>query len=245
MNLTQNVNCQHLEVEKNHYFFNPELAKDFQPNFLNSEYWQSQNAIVGTAQGRGTTWFISYNKQNWVLKHYFRGGIIGRFLNDSYFYTGLKYTRSVAEFNLLTQLNALDLPAPKPIACSVYRNGLGYQADLLTTRVENAQDLVGILSEAPLDKAMYKNIGATIKRFHQEGIYHHDLNIHNILIDDQEKVWLIDFDRAKQLTPKMSWQNANIERLKRSFHKEKGRLPSFHWQEQQFSDLLLGYNLAR
>lgn len=245
MNLNPNVNCQHLEVEKNHYFFNPTLVNNFQPTFFSSHFWQEQNAIEGSAQGRGTTWFLKHDKQHWVLKHYYRGGLIGRLLSDSYVYTGLQSTRSVAEFTLLSQLNELDLPAPKPVACSVFRQGLSYKADLITTRIEKARDLVDVLSNEPLEHSMYQNIGATIKRFHQHGIYHHDLNIHNILIDNHENVWLIDFDRAKILKPKIQWQQANLNRLKRSFLKEKNRLVDFHWQEQAFSHLLLGYNTAR
>lgn len=242
MNLNPNVNCQHLEVEKNHYFFNPTLVDNFQPRFFSSDFWQEQNAIEGSAQGRGTTWFLKHGEQHWVLKHYYRGGLIGRVLRDTYVFTGLTKTRSVAEFNLLAHLHALGLPAPMPVACSVFQKKLSYQADLITTRIKNAQDLVGILSQDSIDQSMYKHIGSTIKRFHQQGIYHHDLNIHNILIDSNEKVWLIDFDRAKLLTPQVKWQQANIDRLKRSFVKEQNRLASFNWKEQDFSHLLLGYN---
>lgn len=212
---------------------------------LTSEFWQEKHAITGTAQGRGTTWFIGHQDQDWVLKHYYRGGLIGKVLKDSYWFTQLEHTRAIAEFKLLQHLSALSLPAPTPIACGVYRSGPCYRADILTSKIKYSKDLVGILTQQSIDNSLWKKVGQTIKQFHNEGIYHHDLNIHNILIDDDEKVWLIDFDRAKVITPDINWQQANLDRLQRSFYKERGKLSPFYWQEEQFEQLLLGYNLTR
>ena len=41
--------------------YNANAIDDFSPEMLNSQYWQDKNAITGSAQGRGTTWFIQYN----------------------------------------------------------------------------------------------------------------------------------------------------------------------------------------
>ncbi len=214
---------------------------DFSPQVFNSDYWQDKNAIVGSAQGRGTTWFIEHNNQEWVLRHYYRGGLIGKLINDSYFYQGIAKTRAAQEFSLLAKMQQLNLPVPAPVAYQVVRSGLFYHADLLSQRIEKAQDLVAILTSKPLDPKLWQAIGKTIQQFHQQGIYHHDLNAHNVLIDDHEKVWLIDFDRGEQRKINKSWQQANMQRLLRSFHKEKARLPSFYWQAQQWQQLLHGY----
>ncbi|WP_286264154.1 3-deoxy-D-manno-octulosonic acid kinase [Thalassotalea atypica] len=245
MNLRPKVNYQQLEADNNYYFFNPKSAPDFQPDYFSSNYWQQRNAIIGSAQGRGTTWFISYEEQSWVLKHYYRGGLVGKVLKDGYLYTGLNQARSVAEFTLLNKLTTLNLPVPKPIACSVIRKGFYYQADLITSKIENAKDLVGILENQSIDKRLWREVGKTIQQFHHHGVYHHDLNIHNILIDSEEKVWIIDFDRGEIRKPAQQWQQANMARLKRSFLKEQKRLNNFNWQQSEFESLLLGYQLTR
>ena len=241
MNLSPKVNYQQLEADNKCYFYNLDSAPDFKPEYFLSRHWQQQDAIIGTAQGRGTTWFIKHEAQQWVLKHYYRGGLIGKILKDSYLFTGIAQTRSVAEFKLLSQLIEHKLPAPTPIACAVKRTGLCYQADLLTSRIANAKDLVAILSEQTVDKQLWQKVGKVVKRFHDHGVYHHDLNIHNILIDEQEKVWLIDFDRGKVIKPAAKWQQANIARLQRSFFKEQNRLDKFYWQKEDFDALMLGY----
>ena len=218
----------------------------FLPEMLDGEYWQEKNAIVGSAQGRGTTWFIatknaSSGVRNWVLRHYYRGGLIGKVINDQYLYTGIENTRAAREFNLLKIMRSLGLPAPKPVAFRVTKHGLFYRADLLSSRIENAEDLVGILSKKTIDESLWQKIGQVIKAFHQHSIYHHDLNAHNILVDGENQVWLIDFDRGEQRDNQDKWPADNMARLLRSFRKEKVRVTSFQWQESNWQALLSGY----
>ena len=218
----------------------------FMPEMLNSDYWQANNAIVGSAQGRGTTWFIAAknsadNMRNWGLRHYYRGGLVGKVINDQYLYTGMANTRAAREFDLLKSMRSLGLPAPKPVAFRIIKRGLFYRADLLSSRIENASDLVGILSNKSINELLWQEIGKVIKSFHQQGIYHHDLNAHNILVDANDKVWLIDFDRGEQRQQRIKWQKENMARLRRSFQKESNRITNFQWCEKNWQALLSGY----
>lgn len=213
----------------------------FSPEMFTPSYWQQQNAVLGTAQGRGTTYFVQHKSNQWVLKHYYRGGLIGKVINDRYFFTGHQNTRAVREFSLLKKLQALSLPAPKPIAIQIKKQGLYYQADILTERIAHAKDLVAILQHQPLSDEQWQKIGGCLQQFHHHGIYHHDLNAHNILIDNHENIWLIDFDRGEQRAPEKQWQQANMNRLLRSFNKEKQLYSDFHWRTEHWKMLLTGY----
>jgi len=236
------------QQDKLYCLYDSNELNSFVPDMLDVSYWQNENAITGSAQGRGTTWFVKHtdkkNKQvkHWVLRHYYRGGLIGKIINDSYWFTSQANTRAAREFSLLEHMQKLALPAPKPIAFRVIRHGLFYRADLLSSRIEHAEDLVALLSKQPLTAALWKKIGVTIKRFHDNNIYHHDLNAHNILIDKNDQVFLIDFDRgAVRENNQASWQQANLARLQRSFLKELNKLPTFHWQHDNWQLLLEGY----
>jgi len=233
---------------KSYCLYNSNEINPFAPNMLDVSYWQNEKAITGSAQGRGTTWFVvhtdesSKQTKHWVLRHYYRGGLIGKIINDSYWFTSQKNTRAAREFALLDYMQTLALPAPKPVACRVIRHGLFYCADLLSSRIEHAQDLVALLSKQTLSAALWKKIGITIKRFHDNNIYHHDLNAHNILIDKSDNVFLIDFDQGEvRKNNQASWQQANMARLQRSFLKELNKLPTFHWQHDNWQLLLEGY----
>lgn len=230
-------------------FYNQTLINNFNDKMLEPSYWQEKDAITGSAQGRGTTWFLKYTDANssehdWVLRHYYRGGLIGKFIKDSYWFSDLKNTRAAQEFSLLRHMQTLQLPAPKPVAYKVAKHGLFYKADLLSTRINNAQDLVAILSKAPISDKIWFNIGLTIKRFHHHGIYHHDLNSHNILLDDKEQVFLIDFDRGELRTNPVNthWKEENLARLQRSFLKELNKLEHFYFTNENWQALLNGYN---
>ena len=241
-----------LEQGKMSCFFNKTLITDFNAEMLSPIYWQQKDAITGSAQGRGTTWFVAYNDNNntqhdWVLRHYYRGGLIGKIIKDSYWFNGLANTRAASEFALLRHMQALKLPAPEPIAYRIIRHGLTYQADLLSGRIQHAQDLVAILSEKALADDVWHRIGATIKRFHHHGIYHHDLNSHNILLDDKEQVFLIDFDRGELRTSPVDtrWKKANMARLQRSFLKELNKLAQFYFTDENWQALMSGYQKSK
>lgn len=215
---------------------------------LNPNYWQQQNLVTGSAQGRGTTWFVAYKdsdsiQHDWVLRHYYRGGLIGKIINDSYWFNGLEKTRAACEFALLRHMQTLQLPAPEPVAYRVIQKGCYYKADLLSSRIQHAQDLVAVLSEAALHNDVWHTIGATIKRFHHHGIYHHDLNSHNILLDDKKQVFLIDFDRGELRTNPVNtrWKQENMARLQRSFLKELNKLAQFYFTEENWQALMIGY----
>ena len=247
--MSQGLQLEHYDQGVLHCLFDRHELDHFSPDMLNAQYWQAQNAITGSAQGRGTTWFVQYNSQigkpakQWVLRHYYRGGLIGKMIHDSYFFTSYKNTRAAKEFALLAHMQTLALPAPKPIAYRVIRHGLFYRADLLSSRIENAQDLVALLTEQTIDESLWAKIGATIKYFHDHNIYHHDLNAHNILINDQQEVFLIDFDQGEvRTTNQKRWQQSNMQRLLRSFHKEQNKISNFHWQADNWQMLLHGYN---
>src|SRR6185312_24099 len=57
-----------------------------------------------------------------------------------------------------------------------------------------------------------------VGRFHRAGIWHADLNAHNVLVSPAG-LHLIDFDRGRQRAPAAGWRLANLRRLRRSLLK--------------------------
>lgn len=223
------------------FFVNEQKITDFDSSMFIPGFWQSQDAVEGTAKGRGLTYFVRHHDMPLVLKHYYRGGAIGKLVQDKYLFLGLENTRAFKEFYLLLNLSELSLPIPMPVACKIERQGLFYRADMLTERVENAIDLVGYLTKQALPESSWRQIGETIALFHQHNVFHADLNCHNILLDETKKVWLIDFDQGEIKRNDGQWKQDNLARLKRSFVKELSRLPVFHWQESNWQALISGY----
>ncbi|HBO38705.1 MAG TPA: 3-deoxy-D-manno-octulosonic acid kinase [Pasteurellaceae bacterium] len=213
--------------------------------FFEPDYWQKQGRIIGSAKGRGTTWFVQGQDlfgMNGALRHYYRGGILGKINKDLYRFNSLEETRSFAELRLLDWLHQVGLPVPKPIAAKVETGFGGYRADILLEKLENTQDLTALLQHTSLPGQSWWKIGKLIRHLHDLQICHTDLNAHNILlqrIDQQEKYWLLDFDKCGQKSGN-SWKQENLQRLYRSFMKEIGRM-HIQFTEQNWQALLEGY----
>lgn len=169
--------------------------------------------------GRGQALYFDAPFGACVLRHYRRGGLIGRVNHDRYLFTGRKRTRAFREFNLLARLHGMGLPVPAPVMARYVRKGLCYRADLITRRIAGAESLAERVGRHALDSALAAQVGRTLAEFHARGLWHADLNAGNLLVDRSGKVWLIDFDRCHLRKPKMAWQQANLQRLLRSFRK--------------------------
>ncbi|MCH1929832.1 3-deoxy-D-manno-octulosonic acid kinase [Shewanella sp. A25] len=210
------------------------------------DFWREKAAIVGSSKGRYTTWFVESNGHHWVLRHYWRGGLMGKFSKDAYVYTGLENTRAMGELRLLDILYREHFAVPKPIAVNIVRDAIFYRADIIIERVEGAEDLVAKLTQGTMDEKQWQALGACIAKFHRRGVYHADLNAKNILyqsseVNGEERFYLIDFDRGELRTPNQGWQLANLDRLLRSFNKEKGKEPNLAFTPDNWAALVKGY----
>lgn len=221
-------------------WYEPERVDSPDPFLFDPEAWRAEARVEPADRGRGAAWFIDVSPQRrYVLRAYRRGGLVGRVIDDWYLYTGRLRTRPAREITLLERLEELGLPAPRPVAARYRRRGLIYRADILTERLPDTRPLSDVLREKPLAPDRWRAIGACIRLFHEHGVFHADLNAHNILLDVQDRVYLIDFDRGAIRKPGR-WQQDNLSRLARSLDKLAGEGP-FHYDDNNWKALQAGY----
>jgi 3-deoxy-D-manno-octulosonic acid kinase len=214
-------------------------TSNFSNEFFEPEYWRKHDAIEGTARGRGTTWFIKGGDTSYVLRHYRRGGLIAKFAKDTYWWSDEGSTRSFAEWYLLYHLHRAGLPVPAPVAARYVRKGLFYRADIITQRIENSESLAQRLAKGPLGLSQWIAIGRCIRRFHDAGVCHADLNAHNILLTPAQ-VYLIDFDRGT-LRKRGWWADTTLVRLYRSLEKVTLLAAPDSFSDEDWHGLLAGY----
>ncbi|AXN32097.1 3-deoxy-D-manno-octulosonic acid kinase [Vibrio coralliilyticus] len=224
-----------VQLDNQTIWYDETLLKEDPQQVFDAEFWQNAGKVIGSAQGRGTTWFVQTETVEAALRHYRRGGLFGKLVEDSYLFSSWEKTRSYQEFQLLNTLIEAGVNVPRPIAARTVKSGVTYKADLLSEKIPNARDLVSILMETPLPAEMYQKVGLEIRKMHDVQVNHTDLNIHNILIDEQDKVWIIDFDKCFQQSGN-GWKQSNLDRLKRSFEKEVGKC-GIHWKLDDFQHL--------
>ncbi len=205
--------------------------------------WKNSSKISNQYQsgGRGETFIISNNGQEFVLRHYNRGGYLAKFNRDSYFWLGQEKTRPFLEWRLLKKLFDLGLPTPKPVAARYTRRGMFYHSDIITVRIPNIQPLSSILMENDIKNDFWYSLGSTIYRFHRAGVFHADLNCHNIQIDTNGKIWILDFDRGQILAPG-TWQKNNLKRLQRSLKKVSKQNLNFKYNDMIWKKIAEGYD---
>jgi 3-deoxy-D-manno-octulosonic acid kinase len=212
--------------------------------WFDAGFWAQRGAVRASAEGRGAVSFIEADGRRLVLRHYRRGGWIARWSSDRYLWRDASLTRSFIEWHMLYVMHRAGLPVPRPIAACYRRTGrYGYSADLLTEQIPEVSSLATRLTAAALPQAGWIAIGRCLRRFHRDGIYHADLNAHNVLLNDAQDVWLVDFDRARLRRPGM-WCDTNLVRLRRSIEKITDALPPERFADADWASMLSGYFLA-
>jgi 3-deoxy-D-manno-octulosonic acid kinase len=204
-------------------------------------FWEARGELELVYGGRGAAWFVGAAADQWVLRHYRRGGFIAFLCQDRYVWTGEPNVRAFAEWRLLAHLSQSGLPVPRPIAAWYRRTAYSYRCDLITQRVADAQPLSALLLSAALAQSSWRAIGVAIARLHRAGVDHADLNAHNILLDSQAAISVIDFDRGRLRAPG-AWSRANLARLRRSLEKICASLPPDRFARPAWDSFLAGYH---
>jgi 3-deoxy-D-manno-octulosonic acid kinase len=152
--------------------------------------------------GRGATWSLALGDgTRAVLRWYRRGGALRHFVRDRYF--GWQ-ARPWLELALIEEARRRGVPVVEVLAARVDRlRGGFYRGAIVTREVGNSETLAELLvrcGRGPERTAALCAVGRALRRLHDCGVQHRDLNASNILLraeGDTTAVYLIDFDRAR------------------------------------------------
>ncbi len=187
-----------------------------------------------------------------VVRQYMRGGML-RFANKNNFTSP---DRFIDELKINLHAQTADIPTAEPVALIIQKNEL-YKGWIVTRQIENATDLLTVCAStenlSDLEE-LARTTGKVLRKMHDKGIYHGDLNGSNILIE-KNNAYIIDFD-GSSIIPLMTKElrENNLRRLMRSLIKASlknnfgakhirkfilaGYLKEKHSSEKDFSSLL-------
>ncbi len=168
-----------------------------------------------------------------VVKYYYRGGLV-QYINQRR-YLNLGKTRCQIEYEWLQKVRAMGINAPEPIAFA-YRGRLLYQGWLVTREIKHHQTLAKIsYSNEERSRMVMKEVIKQVATLIKNNIYHADLHPGNIIVDNQNHVYLLDFDKGSFFKgEKNILMDRYLRRWKRAI--QKHRLPEV-LNEITFSDL--------
>lgn len=221
--------------------YDGERIDDPSPSLFDVAWWQEQGLTGDRFSGRGAVHVVRHDDQRWVLRQYRRGGLVGRVVDHSYVWTGLAQTRPWREWHLLAELHGAGLPVPRPVAAYVSRNGMRYSGHILSELIEGVTPLLELLRREKLGTAAWSRLGRTMRHFHRAHVHHPDLNISNVLVQDDGRYFLVDFDRGR-LHAGTAVLQADIRRLRRSLDKHRAKTAPIHFEEADWRAFIEGYS---
>jgi 3-deoxy-D-manno-octulosonic acid kinase len=230
------------ESRGGHHLLWPQGAAPPAPEWFDPAALAASGRARTGGTGRAGTVYFDLDGRTRVLRHYRRGGLVRRLSADRYLHTGLTRSRPWRELAVLTRLHAAGLPVPPPVGARVVRAQAGlYRGDLLTQYLPGARTLPELLRADAAASATWRAVGATLARFHAAGLDHADLNAHNVVLDADATVHLIDFDRAVIRPRRGRWCERNLARLRRSLDKLARTEAVFAFTAADWAWLRAGY----
>jgi 3-deoxy-D-manno-octulosonic acid kinase len=189
-----------------------------------------------TLTGRSPLRFI---EPDMVVRSLMHGGIFRHITGKRF----LSPNRTIRELKVSAYLAAHGIRTPEILAVRLIKEGLFYTIDVVSGFIPNSKDLLVHFEKDQKDNLeLLKKSGLLIRQVHDLGVYHTDLHIKNLLLDNSGNLWVLDLDKAYQcdLLPEFMKQ-MNLKRFIRSIKKwqTKGRI---HLPDKWASSFLDGYH---
>ncbi len=145
--------------------------------------------------GRGPVHVLETDSGPIVAKRLERGGLLGGFLRTLF----SDPTRSWHEADVAERLAAAGCRTPAVVVARTTRVGLGlYRLELATARIVRARDLLAAVPGAPDRPDLALRTGRLLRRLHDVGLRHRDLQVKNLLVPHEGgELVVIDLDRCR------------------------------------------------
>lgn len=152
------------------------------------------------------------------VRHARRGGLAGALLGGLY----LRLDRPVRELRAAAVARGAGVGVPDPVAVRATRvGGLFWRFTVVTSEVRDAANLLTLAPtlDGPRKRQAIERVADELRRLHAAGVYHADLTVKNILLNDAG-VYIIDLDKAVLAGGRVSSLDVmNLARLNRSVEK--------------------------
>ncbi len=183
----------------------------------------------------------------WAIRHYARGGrFVPTLLGDRYIRSGR--VRPYHEVVASEAARERGIPTPRVVAAAMYPAGIFYRADLVTTFVSNASDLVEALFDTSRKGAggaaerldALRAAGELVRRMAAAGLRHRDIHARNILLKWKGATpmpHLLDLDRCEVRPKGVPLSPTSMhQRLRRSLRKWEYRT-GIHISDKEWDTL--------
>ncbi len=132
-----------------------------------------------------------------VIKEYQRGGLV-HYFNKNIYIKLCREVRSRTEFKMLVTAEKAGINVPSPMVYAS-RGGLFYKTWLITKKINKCRNFADLsVNNEKRAFKIFPEISGSIKKLIKNNIYHVDLHPGNVLVDENDKNYIIDFDKASK-----------------------------------------------
>ena len=231
---------QLIQVGKCHVLHDEDAVGSLEQRHFDPSYWRDKAEYEEVFGGRGGSIKINLGGKPAILRQYLRGGMVTRLSTNRYLWLGKSRTRAWREWSVLKLAIETGMPVPTPLGACVCKDGLLYRAAIITAYIDNSETLAHRIAHSALGQKSWRQLGMLLKRFQERGFRHADLNANNLLIDQQDKFYIIDFDKARMMKNLDNWQWSPLRRLQRSLEKID-RQHKLYYRPTDWQALIDGY----
>ena len=134
-----------------------------------------------------------------ILRRYQHGGVFGGVTGMLH----LGLSRALDELRVTARAEASGAPVPHVVCLALWPAAGPFWSALIGTREErDARDLYEVLAsteDANPRRLLLREVGSAVRKLHDAGVDHRDLQLHNILVAEEggrRRIVVIDLDRA-------------------------------------------------
>lgn len=180
--------------------FDAELAPELVSLRLADPEARKRLFVRAPRRGRGAVPSVSLRRDTHVvLRRYQHGGLLGGLTGSLY----LGPSRALEELHVTARAESMGAPVPHVLCLALWPAFGPFWSALIGTREErSARDLLEALLSAPSAEArreLLREVGEAVRRLHDAGVDHRDLQLHNVLVSDdsgRRRIVVVDLDRA-------------------------------------------------
>ncbi len=153
----------------------------------------SGRPVLGTDTGLSGRASIRFMEPGLVVRTLTHGGALRNVFKTRF----LTLNRSLQELQSSAYLISQGIPTPEIVGLRFKKNGMFYAMEIISRMIPESVDLLAFLEQFPNGgSAVIRKTGALIRDIHRAQVYHADLHVKNIVLDKEQKPWIIDLDNA-------------------------------------------------
>ncbi len=176
-----------LKHKNNIIFINPEYKETLIKHVLNNFKGLSP---ISSHKGRVDQMIYEVNKERLIVKKCKRGGAVSWL---GWIHTSPKKVLNEITMNQMFRKAGLNVPEIVAAKVTWY---LALFKMMIIEREVQGKTLYDMAKERPLPVELVRNLATDIKKLHEAGIAHGDLNLKNILISPDLKIFFVDLSAA-------------------------------------------------